>query len=191
MAKKHLLGKFKSTNKTTKTLLNSKAKRRVKTVNTIKANKKKSISPKKSGDIYISKNQLDAVEASLTKQITSLRLDTKAGFAKMDARFADMESRFSSVDARFADMESRFSSIDARFSSIEAKFSKIDARFDSLESKFASMDSKLSQMLALMEDQRSQNRFVLDGYTSLYDRQNLAEKRIEDIEKIVLGKEQI
>ena len=97
--------------------------------------KKSKPAPRKSGEIFVNRAQLDALEASLSKKITSVSLEMKAGFAQID--------------------------------------------------------SKLSQMLVLMEDQKAQNRFVLDGYASLHDEQNSMKTRIENVEKIVLGKEQI
>jgi hypothetical protein len=72
------------------------------------------------------------------------------GFARVNARFAQMESKF---DARFAQMESRF---DARFAQVESKF---DARFADMDAKsrvgFAAVDARFADLGKQMERQTS------------------------------------
>jgi chromosome segregation ATPase len=126
------------------------------------AKTKKKTSKKKSGEIPVTKNLLDLTEQKLTSQITSLRLEMKAGFTR----------------------------IDSRFTSIESKFTSIESKFTGMDAKFASLDAKLSGMMALLEEQNSRNRYVLDGYTSLNDKQESTEARVEELEKKVFGKEQ-
>ena len=55
---------------------------------------------------------------------------------------------------------------------------------------FQSMESILLGMKAMMEEQNSRNRYVLDGYSFLFDKVERSEKRLELIEKKVFGIEQ-
>ena len=123
----------------------------------------------KSDDVPVSKKHLDLTKQEIKSEITSLRLEMKAGFSQIDSRFTSIESKFTSIEGRFTD---------------------IDGKFTGMDAKFASLDAKLSGMMALLEEQNSRNRYVLDGYTSLNDKQESTEARVKELEKKVFGKEQ-
>lgn len=59
-----------------------------------------------------------------------------------------------------------------------------------MKSGFQSMESILLGIKAMMEEQKSQNIYVLDGYTFLFDKFEKSELRLERVEKKVFGIEQ-
>ena len=77
--------------------------------------------------------------------------------------------------------------IKASISSLEkkqdARFSQIDARFNQMDSKVDLVLSEIHRMAVLMEEQNSRNKFVLDGYDSIYQRQDRLEARFDAHEK--------
>ena len=133
---------------------------------------------------------------SIDKRFESM----EARFDSIDKRFESMEARFDSIDKRFESMEARFDSIDKRFESMEArfdsidrKFESIDKRFDSIDRKFealdAKIDSKFDLLLAeirrvgiIVEEQRAQNIYVLDGISNLSARMEKVEERLDILE---------
>ena len=75
--------------------------------------------------------------------------------------------------------------------SLEVKLvrSELGALRLDMNSKFEMMDSKLEKVIAaihrtnaLVEEQNSRNRVVLDGYDHIYRRQEEYEKRLRDLE---------
>ncbi len=67
-------------------------------------------------------------------------------------------------------------------SELRAELRSLEARLDSLDSK---MESRFDQMLVvshrtqvLMEEQRSENRIVLDGLKTVLDRQDRIERKL-------------
>lgn len=132
--------------------------------------------PIKSDDVPATQRHLELVRQELKSDITSFHLEMRAGFQAMDARFQSIDARFKSIDARFFDIDSRFTKIDGQFLAI-------DARFERLESILLSMK-------AMMEEQNSRNRYVLDGYNFLFDKAERSEKRLQLVEKKVFGIEQ-
>ena len=132
--------------------------------------------PIKFDDVPATQRHLELVRQELKSDITSFHLEMRAGFQAMDARFQSIDARFKSIDARFFDMDSRFTKIDGQFLAI-------DARFERLESILLSMK-------AMMEEQNSRNRYVLDGYNFLFDKAERSEKRLQLVEKKVFGIEQ-
>ena len=70
--------------------------------------------------------------------------------------------------------------IKASISSLEKKQ---DARFSQMDSKFDLVLSEIHRMTVLMEEQNSRNKFVLDGYDSIYQRQDSLEARFDTHEK--------
>jgi chromosome segregation ATPase len=85
---------------------------------------------------------------------------------------ADIRSLENKMEARFSDMDARFSTIDARFSTIDARFSTVDSRLSRMESKIDSIESTVARMSVLYEEQRSDNRIVLDAIKGLAERQD-------------------
>ena len=71
--------------------------------------------------------------------------------------------------------EKRFKSVETR---LETGF--LAAKVDMEEIK-----SSIHRVLTLVEYQKAENRYVLDGYQSLYDRQERVEKDVEEIKKVL------
>ena len=74
--------------------------------------------------------------------------------------------------------------------SISSLEKKMDSRFSDLDSKFSNLDSKFDKMMSeihriglIVEEQRAQNIFTLDGYTSSSDRLDQHEEEIKKINK--------
>ena len=147
---------------------------------------------KKSGEIPVVQKHLEENRSELKSEITTLRLETKSSFEKVDSRFSEMEARFDKVDARFSEMEARFDKVDARFSEMEARFDTIDANFNELKSIVTAIASSVEKMIAenhgmkaRNEEQENRNKYVLDGHTNLHDRQDRFEKEIRsDVSEI-------
>ena len=74
--------------------------------------------------------------------------------------------------------------------SINSSEKKLEAKINQVESKVELVLSEIHRMGVLMEEQNSRNRFVLDGYDSLYRRQDRVELRldthVQDIENLIL-----
>lgn len=131
-------------------------------------------SPRKSGQIAVTVKMLNETRRELKSDITTLRLEMRAGFKNVDAQFNDVDARFNKIDARFSTIDARFNKIDARFSTIDARFDEVDARFNKVDERFDQLGSQISEIkalshrtLALIEEQNARNLFVLDGYASL------------------------
>lgn len=62
-------------------------------------------------------------------------------------------------------------------------FLGVDGKLAELKSDMARMSSSMHQMLLLAEEQRAENRIVMDGLTSLFSRQERVEASLESVEK--------
>ena len=143
--------------------------------------------PLRDRELPVTKRYLDLKIHEVKGDVTSLRLDMKAGFTAIDSKFSSMESKFSGIDSKFSSMESKFSNIDSKFSSIDSKFLAVDARFEEQNAKFAMIDTKLTKMLVLLEDQNDRNRATLDANTVVYERITENDSRVEKLEECVFG----
>ncbi len=153
----------------------------------------KMIDTKRSKDIPVTQEMLNDTRKELKSDITSLKLEMKSDFKVVDARFNQVDARFNQVDAHFKNIDARFNQVDARFNQVDAHFKNIDARFNqvdarfnqvdaqlhSLKSELKAMNSSIHRSLVLLEEQEARNKYVLDGYQSLHDRQDHFEQRIE------------
>ena len=74
---------------------------------------------KKSCDIPITKEMLDETRSELKSDITSVRLEMKSGFNKVDAKFKEMDARFKEVDASINGLKSEMEEADERFAYME------------------------------------------------------------------------
>ncbi|MBY0383793.1 hypothetical protein K2X05_01430, partial [bacterium] len=57
--------------------------------------------PKKDRELPVTKRLLDLKIQEVKSDVTSLRLEMKAGFTKVDAQFKQMEAQFTKIDGRF------------------------------------------------------------------------------------------
>ncbi len=72
------------------------------------------------------------------------------------------------------------SELRAEIRSLDAKVSSLDAKVDSLEfkmeSRFEQVQASIHRTQVIMEEQRSENRIVLDGLKTVLDRQDRLEQ---------------
>lgn len=104
---------------------------------------------------------------------------------RLGARIMGVEN---SLSSRMNSLESR---LDSRMDSLE---SKIVIQGKEMDQKFEVMNGQLQQVIAsthraevLMEEQRSENRIVLDGIKTMIDRQNRTETDIQEIRESIRG----
>lgn len=89
-----------------------------------------------------------------------------------------MQSRFDGIDSKFESMESRFDGIDSRFVSMESRIDgKIQTTFHQLTEQIHQLHSQVHRIGILVEEQNAKNNIVLDGLTSLFERQERLENR--------------
>lgn len=74
-------------------------------------------------------------------------------------------------------LEAKIDHTDARMSEMEKR---INGRFSVMEGKFDQVLSKVHGIQVLMEEQRSENRVVLDGLKSFIERQDRMEDEHKD-----------
>jgi len=81
-------------------------------------------------------------------------------------------------------------SINSSEKKLESKINQVESKINQVESKVELVLSEMHRMAVLMEEQNSRNRYVLDGYDSLYQRQDRVELRldthVQDIENLIL-----
>lgn len=89
------------------------------------------------------------------------------------------------------ELKSDIRSHDKRFDSHDKRFDELEAKMDSIADRFSSeiqkVRSDIHRVIALVEEQNNRNRAVLDGYQSLYDRQDRVEEKVEQLEATVLN----
>jgi hypothetical protein len=104
-------------------------------------------------------------------EITTHRLETKAEFTKIDTQFDQIDRKF---DAKFNEAMRAFS---ARF----------DEMMNFSNAKFEAMQTAITRNQAIIEEQNARNRFALDGYTQVYEKQLETDARLARIEKHIFG----
>ncbi len=125
--------------------------------------------PKKTREIVATHGLVNELRGEMKREFTSVRLEIKSFQKQVDARFNHVDARFNQVDARFNEIDGRFNQVDAQFKKVYSEIEKVLAA--------------IHRTNALVEEQNARNRYVLDGYTSLYDAQQVLEKRVKDIEE--------
>lgn len=60
---------------------------------------------------------------------------------------------------------------------------RMDARFSAVNSRFDHLESRFTRMEFLLEEQNANNRVVLEGLQSLWQRQDRLEARIDSFPK--------
>ena len=77
-------------------------------------------------------------------------------------------------------IKSEINSLEKR---LESKFNQVESKINQIDSKLELVLTVIHRVVILMEEQNSRNKFVLDGYASLYERQDRLELRFDAHEK--------
>ena len=87
-------------------------------------------------------------------------------------------------------LESKINQVESKINQVESKINQVESKINQVDSKVELVLSEIHRMAILMEEQNSRNKFVLDGYASLYERQDRLELRFDahekDIEDMIL-----
>lgn len=87
------------------------------------------------------------------------------------------------LESKIWSVESKISSVDAKVSALASKICSVESKICSVESKVDSISSTVHGMRVLMEEQRSENRIVLDGIAAVIVRQDRAENEAFEFRK--------
>ena len=118
--------------------------------------------------------------------------------SELKAMIGSVDLRVASVDAKVGSLGKKVDSLDAKIDSVDKKVDSLDAKIDSvrleLKGDIQEVKADIQQVLAgvhktqvLMEQQRSEDRAVMDGLKTMSDRQNKVEADVEDFRRIIGG----
>jgi chromosome segregation ATPase len=113
----------------------------------------------------------------------AVRDELKADIRAVDTKIVSMDAKFESLDAKIESVDSKLGSLDAKIESVD---SKVDSVANRISAEIHKVRSDVQRVIALVEEQNNRNRAVLDGYQSLYDRQDRVEKKVDQLEMTVL-----
>jgi hypothetical protein len=82
-------------------------------------------------------------------------------------------------------MDSRFQKVEGKLAELKTEVKgQLTSEISGLKSAMEKMSSSMHQMQLLVEEQRAENRIVMDGLTNLFSRQERIEDRVDALEKI-------
>lgn len=165
--------------------------------------KKKLNSPKRDGELYVTKRLLDLTKKELKSDITQVRMEMKAGFTKVDGKISSLSVEVSSLrtdmnlnTARLeAEMKANTARLKAEMKSttarLEANMKANTARLEAnMKANTTRLEAMFAKIVATSEEQNERNKVVLDSYGLVYDKLNNHDERLKKVEKHVLGIEQ-
>ena len=131
--------------------------------------------PKKSKDIPATQGLLYEFRDELKLDISSVRSEVKS-----------VRSEVKSVRAEVKSVRAEVESVRSEVKSVRAEVKALDAKLDA---KFDQVLSAIHRVTAIVEEQENRNKYVLDGYTAITDRQDRFEKhtneRFDELEKLI------
>ena len=126
---------------------------------------------KKSGELQVTQKNLDETRAELKSDITSVREEMKSGFASLRSEISTVDSKITTVDSKVV--------------ALDAKLDAVISEISGFKSEVSTLTAAVHRTLSMVEEQSTQNKYVLDGHQSLHDRQDRFEKEIrEDVSQI-------
>jgi hypothetical protein len=123
--------------------------------------------PSQASTMPSSRGMLQLVRTELKSDIRAVRSDMKAGFARSDGEVATLRS----------EMKAGFARVDGEFASVR---SEMRSGFSRVDAKLELVVSEVARLGVLVEEQNANNRIVLEGLSSLWQRQDQFESRLTD-----------
>lgn len=116
--------------------------------------------------------------------VKEVRAELVARMDSIDHKLGSFDQRFEAMDQRFQSMDQRFESIDHRFESIDHRFEAIDHKFEMVRHEAGQVAEKVLSAIhrtqTLMEEQRGENKIVLDGIKLVMERQDRVEGEVAE-----------
>jgi uncharacterized protein YhaN len=107
--------------------------------------------------------------------------------AELVAQIRTVDKKVDCLDKKVDRLDKRVDALDKKVNALDKKVDALDKKVDALECK---MDIGFEQLIAnshrtqvLMEEQRSENRIVLDGIKSVMERQDRMEVQAEEFRR--------
>jgi chromosome segregation ATPase len=96
----------------------------------------------------------------------------------------ELSAKIAGQSARTTRVEKRMDTIEKRMDALEKRMGNLEKRMDNLEQSMANLILEMQRLTAevhriglLVEQQNANNRYVLDGYAMIYDRQDKLDDR--------------
>lgn len=99
----------------------------------------------------------------------------------LDLRIAEVKGE---ITTHRLETKAEFSKVASQLDAIDKRFDEAQAHFDA---KFEALFTLNAKTLAIVEEQNARNRFALDGYTLVYEKQLETDARLARIEKHIFG----
>lgn len=161
-------------------------------------------------DLPASVGLVKAVRNELISEIRSLDARVWARIDSVDAKIDSVGSRVDSLDAKIDSVSSRVDLLDAKIDRLDLNLnSKLDSKFDALVASMSAVESKLDRRIdgleatlesrwqqyqaglyrieVIVEEQRNENRIVLDGLRTVLDRQDRIEAEHRETRDMVVS----
>lgn len=143
------------------------------------------INHKKSHELPVTAGILNKAKSELKHDITSLSL-------KMDSFSSKLESQDNKIDSLSIKVDSQEKKIDSLSTKIDSQDKKTQSQFEKVQSQFEDVKSLIMKVLLKVEEVDNRNKFVLDGFASLAERQEKDkvenDARFKNIENAVFSK---
>lgn len=106
--------------------------------------------------------------------------DLPASVGLVKAIRSELRSEIRAVSKRIDSVDKKIDSVEKKIDSVgfsmESRFLSLESRFDATDAKIESGQATTDRMLVLMEEQRSENRIVMDALKTVLDRQERMER---------------
>jgi chromosome segregation ATPase len=109
--------------------------------------------------------------------IEEFREEMRASFRSVDHRFDSLRSELK------GDISSLRSELKGDISGVKADIEDVKADIAGVKADIEDVKADTSRTKMLMEEQTHRNNIVLDGLTSLFERQERSENRIDEVER--------
>jgi len=142
----------------------------------------KSKRPLKSGEVPATMNVVHSVRDELNHKIDSVKTELHH---KIDSVKTELNHKIDSVKTELNHkIDSVKTELNHKIDSVNADLSgKMDSLNTKMDTGFNHLSNQIHQIKILMEEQNARNRYVLDGYASLYERQERLEQEWKAIKK--------
>jgi chromosome segregation ATPase len=112
--------------------------------------------------------------------VTEVRNELLAKMSEHDHKFAELGHKIDSLDHKVNSLDHKIDSLDHKVDSVDHRLS---GEIQKLSGKIENLTASVHRSQALMEEQRSENRVVLDGIKLLMQRQDRTDADLKDMSK--------
>jgi archaellum component FlaC len=125
--------------------------------------------PKRSKEMPVTVIMMDEMEGRLSHKIEGVRDELKSEMHGIRSEIHEMKSEIHGIKADLHGVKSEIQAVKSEVQAVKSEVHALKSEIHGMKSEVHGLKSEFHRVALLVEEQNARNKFVMDGYTQIYE----------------------